>query len=371
MPRISGFEMLDILRNTENLKDTKVIMLTALGQSDDKTRANSPGADRYLVKSQVTLEDIVKAAHELLESANLIIGVPPVPIMAPPTPITTPLTVAPMPAPLDTPPIMQSPAYTQSPPPVIVQPTPVTIPIPQPVMPPSATTIPQPLQGASSVPITSTPPTPQTVPTLASIPALPTTMQPLSTDEEKAAVGTQIDSFVQTMPIATPEVPLTNASQDDVVLAYAMKDLSQNAEEQPADTSSVPITPDPMPTPLTVGQTTQPAGAIAPQAPPSLIVNDSVSIANKKIIQPISAPEQKPGIHELLAREEAANLIAPSTQALTPPPLAPTTFSPTNGISSPQAFPQAPSGQVITPTMSTPPSPPVAHNDFDPNNIAL
>ena len=67
MPKISCFEMLDILRNTQGLKETKVIMLTALGQSDDRTRADSLGADRYLVKSQVTLEDIVKAAHELLE----------------------------------------------------------------------------------------------------------------------------------------------------------------------------------------------------------------------------------------------------------------------------------------------------------------
>ncbi len=67
MPKISGFEMLDILRNTDGLKNTPVIMLTALGQSDDKDRAESLGADRYLVKSQVTLEDIVNAAHSLLE----------------------------------------------------------------------------------------------------------------------------------------------------------------------------------------------------------------------------------------------------------------------------------------------------------------
>src|ERR1700752_3746050 len=69
MPKISGFEMLDILRNTEGLKDTKVIMLTALGQADDQSRADKLGADRYLVKSQVTLEDIVKVAHELLQDA--------------------------------------------------------------------------------------------------------------------------------------------------------------------------------------------------------------------------------------------------------------------------------------------------------------
>ncbi len=66
MPKISGFEMLDILRNTPELKDTKVVMLTALGQAEDQNRASHLGADRYLVKSQVTLEDIVKAAHDLL-----------------------------------------------------------------------------------------------------------------------------------------------------------------------------------------------------------------------------------------------------------------------------------------------------------------
>jgi CheY-like chemotaxis protein len=66
MPKISGFEMLDIMRNTDGLKDVKIIMLTALGQSDDQKRADKLGADRYLVKSQVTLEDIVKAAQDLL-----------------------------------------------------------------------------------------------------------------------------------------------------------------------------------------------------------------------------------------------------------------------------------------------------------------
>src|ERR1700728_1770879 len=48
MPKISGFEMLDILRNTEGLKEVKVIMLTALGQTDDQERAGNLGADRYL-----------------------------------------------------------------------------------------------------------------------------------------------------------------------------------------------------------------------------------------------------------------------------------------------------------------------------------
>ncbi len=66
MPKISGFEMLDILRNTPELRETKIIMLTALGQAQDQTRASNLGADLYLVKSQVTLEDIVKSSHDIL-----------------------------------------------------------------------------------------------------------------------------------------------------------------------------------------------------------------------------------------------------------------------------------------------------------------
>src|SRR3989344_8497593 len=67
MPKISGFDMLDILRSTPETKNTKVIMMTALGQVEDKTRADKLGADRYLVKSQVTLEDVAKVAREVLE----------------------------------------------------------------------------------------------------------------------------------------------------------------------------------------------------------------------------------------------------------------------------------------------------------------
>jgi len=70
MPKISGFDMLDILRSTPETKDTKVIIMTALSQAEDKARASKLGADRYLVKSQVTLEDVARVAREVLEGKN-------------------------------------------------------------------------------------------------------------------------------------------------------------------------------------------------------------------------------------------------------------------------------------------------------------
>lgn len=66
MPKISGFDMLDILRSTPETKNTKVIMMTALSQAEDKARADKLGADKYLVKSQVTLEDVARVAREVI-----------------------------------------------------------------------------------------------------------------------------------------------------------------------------------------------------------------------------------------------------------------------------------------------------------------
>ena len=60
MPKISGFDVLDILRNTPDTADIRVIMLTALSQPKDKERAEQLGVDEYLVKSQVVIGDVVE-----------------------------------------------------------------------------------------------------------------------------------------------------------------------------------------------------------------------------------------------------------------------------------------------------------------------
>ncbi len=66
MPKISGFDVLDILRNTPDTANIKVVMLTALSQPKDKERAESLGVDDYLVKSQVVIGDVVeRVKHHL------------------------------------------------------------------------------------------------------------------------------------------------------------------------------------------------------------------------------------------------------------------------------------------------------------------
>ena len=69
MPKISGFDVLDILRNTPETTNIRVIMLTALSQPKDKERAEQLGVDDYLVKSQVVIGDVVERVRDHLGMA--------------------------------------------------------------------------------------------------------------------------------------------------------------------------------------------------------------------------------------------------------------------------------------------------------------
>jgi DNA-binding response OmpR family regulator len=59
MPKISGFDVLDIIRNTPEVADAKIVMLTALNQESDQQKAKDLGVDDYLVKSQVVIADVI------------------------------------------------------------------------------------------------------------------------------------------------------------------------------------------------------------------------------------------------------------------------------------------------------------------------
>jgi DNA-binding response OmpR family regulator len=67
MPKVSGFDVLDIIRNTPETANLKVIMLTALSQESDKERAQSLGADDFMVKSQVVIADVIDRIRHHLE----------------------------------------------------------------------------------------------------------------------------------------------------------------------------------------------------------------------------------------------------------------------------------------------------------------
>ena len=105
MPKISGFDMLDILRSTPETANIKVIMMTALSADDQRERGERLGANRYLVKSQVGIEDVINAIHEVLgdkEPANVTSA--PSETQSPEAPTTSSETIAaPTPAPVPNP----------------------------------------------------------------------------------------------------------------------------------------------------------------------------------------------------------------------------------------------------------------------------
>jgi CheY-like chemotaxis protein len=306
MPKISGFEMLDILRNTPGLKDTKVIMLTALGQAEDQSRADRLGADRYLVKSQVTLEDIVKVSHDLLNG-------------------TTDEQPAATPAVTETAAPLQDSIPASAPP----QPDP-PVPAPQPVS-------------------DATPPTQPAEPAVAPEPAIPVAQAP--TPVPAPTETTQPEAASQTIPVVEPETPSTdpvptiNVGGDGPLAqteAEETAEMDQKINEflaQPQD----PAASAPAPAPTgndTSNQTvndqtlanavndlvdnSQPDPVIPP--PTNIPVNDALpanvpmpgGINGKKVIQPLGEPPSK-SLNDLIKEEEGNSSNNSPQQPPTPP----------------------------------------------------
>lgn len=196
MPKVSGFDMLDILRSTTETKNTKIIMMTALNQAEDKEKAESLGADLYLVKSQVTLEDVVRSAKGLLgEETPLSVGG--VPVQVPPnaessiSSNTSPVTTSVQPLEVTTPqPVSEAPQpIAQSAP----QPT------PEPVAQP-ANQQPQP----SPVFVAQT--TPQANPATQAQQPVSEPTQSISTEDEEKALQQQIQQYINE-EVTNPSTP--------------------------------------------------------------------------------------------------------------------------------------------------------------------
>ena len=132
MPKISGFDMLDILRSTPETANIKVVMMTALSSDDQRARGERLGADKYLVKSQVGIEDVINTIHEVLgdraSAAAPAETSTEAPVETPAeSPAPTPAPVAPVaPAPVEaSAPVVETPAPAPAP-----APSPADIPAP-------------------------------------------------------------------------------------------------------------------------------------------------------------------------------------------------------------------------------------------------
>ncbi|MBC7512144.1 response regulator [Candidatus Saccharibacteria bacterium] len=207
MPKISGFDMLDILRSTTETKDIKVIMMTALSSEDQRLRGEQLGADRYLVKSQVGIEDVVRTVHEVLGDVPTLAGAQNAFGSSAPSAVPRPApAVAPRPA--DPVASQQPSAFASNP----AAPTPTAMPAPtapQPYAPPVGTPIaPQPINIPVNEPSTSLP-----QPTAPFSTARPTGLadriiHPLEREEDSSEpIGSLMDKELGQMPQQEPVAP--------------------------------------------------------------------------------------------------------------------------------------------------------------------
>ena len=71
MPGVDGFTFLQTVRaRTDAFKDTPIIVVSNLGQEKDKEKAKQLGANEYMVKAEVSVEEIVAKIE------SVIAGVP-------------------------------------------------------------------------------------------------------------------------------------------------------------------------------------------------------------------------------------------------------------------------------------------------------
>jgi CheY-like chemotaxis protein len=266
MPQISGFDMLDILRSTTETRDIKVIMMTALGSEEQRLRGEQLGADRYLVKSQVGIEDVVRVVHEVLSDSAAAAAQP----------------------------VSVAPAAPLAPRPTLPAPTTVPAPPPRAPVPPASATVapqpraPQPVQPHTMPPISSntvTPPSAKqriiqpivnTAPKVdinellnrelareagnGPVPQVPTAAQ------EKAAIQSQINTFAPSTPVPAGPPAQQQPSAQPQAAPRPVQQITPTTPPQPMQqptepSRSVQVPQRPVPP-------TQP-GVIPPQAPPT------------------------------------------------------------------------------------------------------
>lgn len=67
LPRRSGFDILAEIKGDEKLKKIPVLILTNLGQEEERKKGLEMGANEYLVKTDIKLEEVVEKINRYLK----------------------------------------------------------------------------------------------------------------------------------------------------------------------------------------------------------------------------------------------------------------------------------------------------------------
>ncbi len=250
MPKISGFDMLDILRSTTETKDIKVIMMTALSSEEQRQRGEQLGADRYLVKSQVGIEDVIRVVHEVLGDQPAA-----APAAAPPPPQAVPQPVAPQAA------LPPRPAAVPVAPRPVAPATPVTAYSPAPAAPTAYAAAPAPAP-AMPAPSSSFQPAPMPAPSVKN-----RVIQPLS---DPATTRVDINELLDRELAKEAGIdtdnrpPVATTAQEQSIINTQLNQFSTNPAAAPAP----PVPPTPTIQIDADGHVTTPGQNTAPPVPP-------------------------------------------------------------------------------------------------------
>jgi CheY-like chemotaxis protein len=323
MPKISGFDMLDILRSTTETRNIKVIMMTALSSEEQRQRGEQLGADRYLVKSQVGIEDVVRVVHEVLGDA--------------PAPASTPTTSAPQAAQQPVAPqpnVVPAPSPRQAAPapdngrPHLAEPRQVESTSANPVAPSVKSRIIQPLNDPMIATIDINDLLDKELAKEAGVdvnarPAVATV------DAEKELVASQLDQFQEQLPTEPANVEPSSEADDlpSVTISPDGQFTSEHTDDDPETPQPAsPAVAPPVPQPVQVQAAPQ-APQQAPAAPATSTMPTPISFTNTAIPSPV-----------------------PSTQPIQAAPV----NTPAPVASAPQSAPTPP----LQPSVAVPPLPP-------------
>jgi CheY-like chemotaxis protein len=71
MPNMNGIEVLQAVRTDPAYKKLPIIMLTNLSQPSDEEQARELGASDYMIKSNITLTQLVERIESILHPATM------------------------------------------------------------------------------------------------------------------------------------------------------------------------------------------------------------------------------------------------------------------------------------------------------------
>lgn len=345
MPKISGFDMLDILRSTTETKNIRVIMMTALSSEEQRQRGMALGADRYLVKSQVGIEDVVRTVQEVI-SGKPDSGPAPLVSSEPvsehsradesrpqlsrvPVPTAQAIPQRPQPA---------APAATPSP-----ASTPVATPQPAPAAQPTA----EPPSASQPAPVTPTAPA-QPAPAAAPNPA-PQPVQPVAAPAPAAAPTPAPQAPTPTSPPAPATAPAPYLKEPQSAAPTTL--------EPQASTLPQPVAPFSTPRPGSSGRVIQPLNTLDDAQATDFTARMSQELADT---QPLSATPPPFSAAETPATpplQNNSNLTAPQPSAQIQTAVT-TTTAPTPPTPTPQPTTEPPSAPQSAPTMPVTPAAP-------------